>query len=301
VNQPASRPGDAFVTVGLMIVCCALVAATILFAKMLGPMGDGPSLHPLQVTAGRFGFALVALAPFLIWNRVGLTGGNWGVHSARVVAGWAGVACMFAAAANMRLADATAITFLNPIVAMVLAVPLLGEKVGRWRWAAAATAFCGAVVLTNPGSGAIQPAALIALAAAFLTGLEIVLVKKLTGLDGQLRILAVGNLFGALIAVAAASFVWRAPTPDQWLLLAATGVAMVAAQALVLMAFRRGDASLVVPLFYMTLIFAGLYDFAVFSVEPGANSYIGIALILAAAILLAWRERVQRRGVARTQ
>jgi drug/metabolite transporter (DMT)-like permease len=61
-------------------------------------------------------------------------------HVMRVLCGWTGVTLMFAAAAMIPLSDATAISFLNPVFCMILAIPLLGERVGPWRWLAAAIA-----------------------------------------------------------------------------------------------------------------------------------------------------------------
>ena len=285
------RPRAVLVPVAMMILACALVAATMLFAKMLGRAVDGPPIHPLQVTAGRYIFALVALAPVIAWYRPPLRGAAWGNHMLRVASGWSGVTCLFAAAAYMRLADATAIGFLNPIVAMVLAIPILGETVGRWRWGAAFVAFIGAVVLVRPGTDAFQPAALLALLAALLVGLEVVLVKRLTNIETPLRILAIGNMIGGVLAVGAASFVWIWPRPMEWMLLAGIGFAMVAAQALLLQALKRGDASFVIPLFYSALVFAGLYDYAVFGERPGINTVIGAMMIIGGSLVIAWRER----------
>ena len=69
VSRPGDRPRAVLVPVAMMILACALVAATMLFAKMLGRAVDGPPIHPLQVTAGRYIFALVALAPVIAWYR----------------------------------------------------------------------------------------------------------------------------------------------------------------------------------------------------------------------------------------
>ncbi len=298
---PRSSP---LVAVGLMLVACACIAATSLMAKALGRGVGGEVMHPLQVSAGRFAFALLTLAPILAWARPGFAGAAWPVHAGRTLCGWAAVSTMFAAAAGMRLADATAISFLSPMVAMVLAIPLLGERIGPWRWAAAGVALAGALVLIRPGAEAFQPVALVALASAVFMGLETILVKRLTGGESSsgetregepmLRILAINNALGAAIAVAAASFVWIWPSPTQWALLAAIGAVMVTAQAMFIQALRRGDASFVVPLFYATLVFAALYDLAVFGEVPTALSGLGAALIVAGAVVLAWRERVRR-------
>lgn len=288
-------PRDVWLAVGIMVLACALVAGTTLIAKLLGPAAGQNALHPLQVSAGRFAFAFLALLPFVAVMRPSLAGARWGNHILRVLFGWAGVSCLFAAAAVMRLADATAISFLNPIIAMILSIPLLGEKVGPWRWAAAAVAFAGAVILTEPGSDAFQPIAGIALVAAFFMGAEAILIKKLADSEPPLRILIINNGIGAVLAMSAASFVWRAPTTEQWFLLAAIGCMMVSVQTLFIQALRRGDASFVMPFFYTTLVFAGLYDFIAFSQAPNLAGWIGAGLIVAGALTIAWRERVQRR------
>ena len=66
-----------------------------------------------------------------------------------------------------------------------------------------------------------------------------------------------------------------------------------AVQALFIQALKRADASFVMPFFYATLIFASVYDAAVFGDLPTALSVLGAALIIAGAVVLAWRERVR--------
>lgn len=297
MDAPAGRRrvGETSLAVALMLASCALIAGTTLIAKMLGPAAAGEdALHPLQVTAGRFAFAFLALLPLIPWLRVDFKDTDWINHGLRVLFGWAGVTCLFAAAALMRLADATAISFLSPIVAMMLSIPLLGEKVGPWRWAGAAVAFAGTAILTGPGTDTFQPVMLVALLAALFMGIESVLVKRLSDREPPLRILLLSNGPGALLGLGAAVFVWKSPLPGQWWLLVVLGVTMACAQALFIQAVRRGDASFVTPFLYMTLVFAGVYDFLIFGAAPTANGWIGAALILAGALTIAWRERVRQ-------
>lgn len=298
-KSPTDRrasPRDAQLAVGLMLVACGLVAATTLIAKLLGPAYYGDdALHPLQVTAGRFVFGAMTLMPFVLAWRPHFRQADWANHALRVLFAWIGVSCLFAASAQMRLSDATAISFLNPIVAMILSIPILGERVGAWRWSAAAVAFAGAVILAQPGSDAFQPIALVALLSALFMGAEGVLVKRLADSEPPLRILAIANVFGAVLAFSGALFVWRWPLPSQWALLAALGAIMVTVQALFVQALRRGDASFVMPFFYTTLIFAGLYDLLIFAELPTPPGWIGAGLIVVGALTIAWRERIRRQ------
>ena len=278
----------------LMIASCALIAATTLMAKALGRGVDGSALHPLQVSAGRFCFAFLALLPIVAWLRPGFRGARWAIHLGRSLCGWAGISCLFAAAALMPLADATALSFLSPLITMLLAIPLLGERVGPWRWGAAGIALCGALILIRPGSDAFQAAALIALAAAVFLGLEAILIKRLSDGEPPIRILTINNAIGATVSLAAASLVWVAPTSQQWAVLALLGVTMLSAQTFFIQSMKQGDASSVMPFFYATLVFAAVYDFVVFGDLPTFAGVIGAGLIVGGALLLAWREHRQR-------
>ena len=282
------NPQKNLAAIGFMLAATAFIAATTVFAKMLGAGPNG--LHPVQITQGRFLFALIGFsaAAAVIWPR--FTRPNLKLHALRSLAGFAGVTLMFTAVQLVPLADATALTFTNPIFAMILAIPILGERVGPWRWVAAGAAFAGALILIRPGAGSFEIGALVALGAAALMGTEITLLKLLTGREKVFQILLLNNTFGLVFSTLAASLVWQGPTQAQWALLAALGLTMATAQVFFIQAMRRGEASFVVLFSYATLIFATVYDLVLFDVVPDALSGLGAAVILTGGLLLAWRE-----------
>ncbi|MFK7940124.1 MAG: DMT family transporter [Roseovarius sp.] len=274
----------------LTLAASAFVAGTTLLAKALGTGALGPQMHSLQVSHGRFLFALIAIAMATAVLRPRFTRPDIKLHVMRSTLGWGGVSLMFAAAAFIPLSDATAISFLNPVFGMMLAIPLLGEKVGPVRWSAAGIALIGALILTRPGNGAVEFGAVLALGSALLLGTELIVIKLLAGREGPMQILLVNNIIGLIIATVAVSFVWQAPTAQQWVALAGIGFLMAAAQACFVNAMARADASFVAPFFYAALVFAAVYDAAVFKVIPDAVSVLGAAIILTGAGVLAWRE-----------
>lgn len=289
MTRSAPNPSLAIV----FILCAtAFIAGTMIAAKVLGSDLLGPALHPLQVSHGRFLFALIAIGIGFAIVRPTISAPQWRIHAGRSLFGWLGVTCMFAAVAVIPLSDATAISFLNPVMCMLLAIPLLGERVGKWRWLAAVMALTGAIILLRPGTGAFQPAALLALAAAVLLGMELIFIKKLANKENPFQILLINNGIGWVLASTAVIPVFMAPTALQWLVLAALGVIMAAAQACFVNAMARADASFITPFSYITLVFAALYDAAVFGVLPDVISWVGAAIILGGAFLLATRERV---------
>lgn len=274
----------------LILTATAFIAGTTLLAKMIGTGVLGDPLHPLQISHGRFLFAFLAFSSIALVMRPKIEAPNMRIHIGRTVFGWGGVTLMFAAVAFIPLSDATAISFLNPVFGMLLAIPLLGERVGPWRWLAAAMALVGALILLRPGPETFQIAALLPLGAALLMGMELIFIKKLADREAPFQILLINNAIGLTIATLAVLPFWEPPTAAQWAALAGIGVMMATAQTCFVNAMARADASFVTPFSYVTLIFAALYDLLIFDVWPDAISWIGAGVIIAGAILLAWRE-----------
>jgi len=294
----------------LMLACTMLVAGTTLIAKALGNGTAGQVIPALMVSQARFLFGFLAVAGVLGLRRAsgrpawaepagGARRPAWGVHLARTACGWLGGFLMFSAAVQMPLADVNALSFVSPVATMLFAVLLLGEKVGPWRWLAAVIALSGALVLLRPGAGVIQPAALLALGAAATVGLESIAIKRLATTEPPGRTMLINNGMGALIGCVMAIPVFRWPEGwAVWTLLIALGCLMVTAQILLLNANRLADASFVAPFWYLTLVWAAVYDIAVFDVWPDRVSIAGAAVIVAGGLLMTWREMRLRRAVA---
>lgn len=283
------RPNPALAIV-FMLCATAFIAGSMMFAKLVGTGTLGDPLHPLQVSHARFVFAFAAIGAATLVLRQKITRPDWKTHTLRSVFGWVGVTLMFAAVAFIPLPDATAISFLNPVFGMLLAIPLLGERVGPWRWTAAGLALLGALILLRPGPESFQWAGLLALGAAAFLGMELIFIKRLADKEPPLQILLINNAIGLAIASCAVISVFVAPTGAQWAALAGVGLCMACAQACFINAVGRADASFVTPFSYVTLIFAAIYDAAIFGQIPDGISWVGAAIIISGAALLAWRE-----------
>ncbi|MEL7099381.1 MAG: DMT family transporter [Pseudomonadota bacterium] len=280
----------------LVSVATAFIAGTTLLAKALGSDAFGAPVHPVQIVWGRFVFAFLGFAVAYAILRPAMQRPHLGLHVLRTSGGFGGLVLMFAAVNFIPLADATAISFLNPVFGMFFAIVLLGERVGKWRWLAAAIALSGMLILLRPTPSSFQPAALLALGAAVILGFELNIIKLLTRRENPFSILIVNNALGVALASVIVLWVWKMPTGPQWAMMVALGLMMGVAQACFINGMARADASFVAPFSYGTLIFAALYDALFYGVIPDWVTVTGAAIIVAGALLLAWREgRVRAR------
>ena len=92
---------------------------------------------------------------------------RWREHLFRVSIVMISNVTYFLALAVMPLADAVATAFVAPLFVTLMSAVILGEQVGPRRWAAVAVGMLGVVVMLRPGSGVIQPAAILVLISAF--------------------------------------------------------------------------------------------------------------------------------------
>lgn len=286
-----------------MVAASIFIAASTFLAKGVAGRFSLPSatddIHPLQITAGRFLAAWLVWVVIVLYRRRAFKPIHWRLHIARTLLGWLTVTCLFWASSKMALTDATAISFLTPVITLILAIFLLKERVGPVRIVAVGIMLLGAMILLRPGTSAFQPAALIALTAAVASGFEALYIKRLSALEPRTQILFLNNSIGLLISLAAASLVWVWPSPTQWLVMMGVGLSMATAQVFFLTSLRDGDASYVMPFMYSTLVFAGILDYVVFSETTDMAGAVGASIIVCGGIFLALREgRHSRKAIA---
>ena len=255
--------------------------------KWLGATG----MPPMQMVFARVLIALLAILPF-VW-RAGpgvLATRAPGTHLIRALAGTGATVCGIYAVVLLPLADVTALSFTTPLFTILLAVPLLRERV-RWRrWSATAVGFLGVLIMVRPGASAVEPGALLALGMALGIAVATVMVKRLPAGETVTGMLFWYSVTALALTSVPALLVWQAPSATGWLLLIAIGVLGVASQALILRAYRVGEATFVAPFDYSKLLLAVAIGLTVFGEIPDLWTLAGALVIVASTLYIARRE-----------
>ncbi|MDA1101073.1 MAG: DMT family transporter [Proteobacteria bacterium] len=192
----------------------------------------------------------------------------------------------------LPLADTHAISGIAPLLVTALAVPFLGEKVGRRRWSAIAIGFVGLLVIVRPGIGVFNPAALIPLAGAALWAVYQILMRKVSD-DSAATSLLYMAVIGAVLMTALAPFFWRQPDATGWLLLLSLGLVGSLGHYVLIKAFQQAPASTLQPFHYIVLLWATLVGYIVFDDLPDIWTIMGAGIIAASGLYAFYRERVR--------
>lgn len=186
--------------------------------------------------------------------------------------------------ARMPLADATAISFISPLLVVALAVPLLGERVAVRSWIGVAFGFMGTLIIIRPGAGAFASAAVFPLTTAFVFALYQVLTRLVGRNDRPVVTLAWTILVGLVAtSIPLASF-WQPVHWSDWWVLALSGVLFGFGQFLLIGAFATAPAALLAPFSYVQILAAVLFGMAVFGEVPDLWTVTGAGVVVLAGV-----------------
>lgn len=252
---------------------------------------------PFQVTMMRYwGFALFSL--FLVMRQAPLRQALsskvpvWQVvrGSLLIVEIW-----FFAMALqSVPLGELQAISLVYPLLVTLFAIPILGEKVGVFRFVAVGAGFIGALVIVRPGGLELGWGVFFALLSSTLYAIYIVITRKVSGRDSAATSMAYTGLMGLLLSSAVGMFYWQPMAwPDVMLLLMIV-VTTCLGHGLMIFALSMAPASTVQPFNYFSLPWAIVLSAVVFNEWIDPISLVGAGIIVAAGLVVMARERIKR-------
>jgi drug/metabolite transporter (DMT)-like permease len=197
------------------------------------------------------------------------------------------------ALAHLPVADATAISFLAPILLVALAGRFLGERIGWIGWLAVLLGFAGVLLIARPGRGLEFAGVLFALGAVSMNLSYQFLSRLLASTERTVALLFYTALSGSIVYTIALPWFLGGRMPDAFeaMLLASLGLLGGTGHFLFTAAFRDAPASLLAPLNYSQLLWAGLLGWLVFGTLPDPLSLLGMAIIVASGVMVALKTR----------
>lgn len=258
------------------------------------------SYHPIMITFIRFwpfaAFAIYVAAK----SQGGLKGALRTKHPVlQVLRGLllvTQIATAMAAFADAGLVKSQAIFASAPLLVAILAVPLLGEKVGWRRALAIMVGLIGVIVILNPTGGFDSSLWLPLFNAVQMAAYSI--ATRIVGRDEQ----ASTSFFylgvvGWLAISAIGPFYLTPVAPQDWIWLGVVSVTSIISHYLLIMAYNRLDAIQIQPISYFQLVWASALGVMIFGETLHWNVVLGAAIVVGAGLFTIWREALKRRQV----
>lgn len=203
----------------------------------------------------------------------------------------------FSAVKYVPVAEAISVTFVAPLAVVLLAWPLLGERITLFKLAAVVVGFSGVLIVIRPGSAVFQWASVLLLGSAMCYAVYQILIRRLAGMDAPATSIFYSVLLGAIIMSIWLPFVWKLPTSwTDWALLCSLGVFGALGHYCVAKAMTYASANFVAPFNYTQMIGSVIVGYLMFAEVPDFYTWLGTAVIVGAGLMVGWQGRKPQKS-----
>ncbi len=289
--QASSSPAsDPTVTRGILLMILAILLFTAMDATAKGLIARYPAP---QVVWARFAGQLLIVLVILNRRTGPLLRTRYPLlHLARSACQFGATGLFFLSLGHIGLAEATALTDINPVLITLGAAAFLGERLGPRRIAGVAVALIGALIILRPGSGVFSIWALLPLGAAVCYTGNALLTRYIGPKEPVWTSLLHASIFGTVVAALALPLVWVPVSPPDLLLFGLVGLLGTGAQLCIIRSFSTTEASVVAPFAYLGIVFATGWGIVLYDQWPDRWTVIG-ALVIVVAGLYVWHRETR--------
>jgi drug/metabolite transporter (DMT)-like permease len=280
-----------------MLGIALMVSAMLIFpfldvcAKFLGQWG----IPVIEIVWARLFFGLLLSAPILVM-REGMDRLKPRDAKVNALRGFFLVLSTMMFFGSLRfqgVAETLAIYIVQPLFITALAPFVLQEKVGINRWTAVAIGFIGVLIIVRPGYLELNPGVFLAAGSGLGSAITMLLTRKLAGKSSAIANTVYTNLYGSIFATILLIPFWITPNFNTMMFMFLLASIGTFANYLTITAMEYAEASLLAPLGYTEMINAVLAGWYFFGNFPDGWTFVGVAVLIACAIYISYRERVK--------
>lgn len=214
------------------------------------------------------------------------------LHALRVALSALALTSSFFALSRLPFALVSTISFIRPILTMIMAVIFLGERVAGRRWSAAGIAFAGILIAVQPNTVAFNWG-LPAMGCAVLFGTSAIIVTRKLSTAPTIVMMVFYAAGLTLLTMPFAIQNWVEIRATHLAPLLAIGLFSQMAQFCFLAAHSRGEAGFLAVLGYFSFILTTAIGYLYFGEIPTLELWIGASLIIGSALWTTLTSRPQ--------
>ncbi len=198
--------------------------------------------------------------------------------------------------ANLGLINTHVIFACFPLIVTALSVPMLGEKVGWWRWSAVICGFIGVIIILRPGSSVFSLQSLLPLLGAAGFALYNILTRYVSRRDDTETSFFWTGIGGVIAISCIAPFFWDPiQNATDWMWMGVLCICGASGHYLIIRALSLAEAATIQPFFFLQLVLASLIAIVLFDETVSLTMLLGALIVVASGLFTFWRESRRAR------
>ena len=221
-----------------------------------------------------------------------------GLHAFRAIAGALAIIALFVGLRELPLADVVSLTFGGPIFVTVGSIFFLSERVGIKRWSAVFLGFIGMLLIVQPAFIDLNYYYITPIIFCVFFACVAISVRSLSKTEANYTIAFYFTLLCTILGLCSLFFVeWKFPSLTDFLIFFIMGMCGSIANLLLTQSYRLAEASLVTPIKYLSLVFAIIFGFLIWSEIPKILTIVGSLLVIASSLIIFIRESQLKKQI----
>ena len=221
-----------------------------------------------------------------------------GLHAFRAFTGAAAIIALFIGLRELPLADVVSLTFGGPIFVTVASIFFLSEKVGVKRWSAVFLGFIGMLLIVQPAFIDLNFYYITPIVFCIFFACVAISVRSLSKTEPNYRIAFYFTFLCSVLGIITIfKGDWVLPTKIDFLIFIIMGLCGSIANLLLTQSYRLAEASLVTPIKYLSLVFAIVFGFLIWSEIPKLLTLFGALLVITSSLIIFTRENKLKKQI----
>ena len=205
----------------------------------------------------------------------------------------------FSALQFIPLEQIKAISFVTPIIVVVLSVIFLKEKIYLIRIGALLIGLIGVFVILRPGIVPINVGAYLVLCSCSIWSVVVIITKFAARVDSAFTILSYQYTLVTFLSFPIALYFWQSPSSETLIYLVFAGIAGTIVHLCINTAYKLTDLSVLQPVNFSRLLIASLFGFLIFDEVPDIWTIIGGLIIFSSILIITYRENYLKKDIAK--
>jgi len=191
----------------------------------------------------------------------------------------------------LLLSENIAIVHSAPIFAALLAVPILGERLGIHRITAIVIGFIGVIIIVKPGTDVFKLVSILPLISALFMASVYLSTRSLMNTDSSIAIIFYYSLALLITSIVFFPSDFAMPNIVQLIPLMSLGVMGSLGHYFMSQAAKNAEVVVISPFEYSSFIFVGIMGYIFYNEVPSISIIIGGILIILGGVYIAYREQ----------
>ena len=221
-----------------------------------------------------------------------------GLHAFRAISGALAIIALFYGLRKLPLADVVSLTFGGPIFVTIASIFFLSERVGIKRWSAVFLGFIGMLLIVQPAFVDLNYYYISPIIFCIFFACVAISVRSLSKTEANYTIAFYFTFLCTIIGLCSIFFGdWIMPSKIDLLIFIVMGLCGSIANLLLTQSYRLAEASLVTPIKYLSLVFAILFGFFIWSEAPKILTLVGATLVIVSSLIIFIRENQLKKQI----